>query len=111
LGLSAGVLAEKLTGHLVREIIVRGARGGPLTSLAAQLNADKIHLQGQRIEDILGRLDNEVRRALNQLDNTHSMASAPVALAQLPALTAGFTGRDSELTIFNYRGYRLVSSS
>jgi len=38
LGLSAETLAEKLTGHLVREIVVRGSRGGPLEPLAVQLN-------------------------------------------------------------------------
>ena len=97
LGLSAGLLAEKLTGNLIREIMVRGARSGPLTPLAAQLNADKTNLRGQRIEDILGRLDNEVRRALDRLDTTRAMAAVPVALAQLPAVTTGFTGREAEL--------------
>jgi hypothetical protein len=43
------VLAEKLTGYLVREIMFRGSGGGPLTPLAEQLNHDLTHLQGQRV--------------------------------------------------------------
>jgi hypothetical protein len=39
------VLANKLTSHLVREIMARGSGGGPLTSLADQLNHDLTHLQ------------------------------------------------------------------
>ena len=35
LGVPATVLAEKLTTNLLREIVVRGSRGGPLESLAA----------------------------------------------------------------------------
>ena len=38
LGVPGAVLADKLTGHLVREIIVRGSGGGPLTPLAGQFN-------------------------------------------------------------------------
>jgi WD40 repeat protein len=68
LGTSGAVVAEKLTSHLLREIVVRAAQGGPLSPLAAQLNHDATHLQGQRIEKILGRLDNEVRKALARLD-------------------------------------------
>lgn len=99
LGVPASVLAQKLTGHLVREIVVRGARGGPLAPLAAQLNHDKTHLQGQRIEDMLGRLDNEVRKALARLDNPQAVRAGPAPLAQLPPVPAGFTGRDDELAV------------
>jgi tetratricopeptide (TPR) repeat protein/energy-coupling factor transporter ATP-binding protein EcfA2 len=48
----------------MREIVVRGARGGPLEPLAAQLNHDVIHLQGRRLEDMVGQLADEVREAL-----------------------------------------------
>jgi hypothetical protein len=54
-GISATVLAEKLTNHAVREITIRGARGGPLAPLAAQLNYDMTHLQAQRLEGMLER--------------------------------------------------------
>ena len=50
LGVSGAVLAEKLTAHLLREIVVRGSRGGPLFPLASQLNDDVTHLQGQQLE-------------------------------------------------------------
>jgi hypothetical protein len=56
LGIPGAVLAEKLTGHLVREIMLRGSGGGPLTPLADQLNHDLTHLQGQRVEGMLARL-------------------------------------------------------
>ena len=56
LGVPGDLLVEKLCGHLVREIMLRGSGGGPLTPLAEQLNHDLTHLQGQRIEDMLARL-------------------------------------------------------
>ena len=61
LGVPGTVLAERLTGHLVREILLRGSRGGTLTPLADQLNHDLTHLQGQRVEGMLARLAGEVR--------------------------------------------------
>jgi uncharacterized protein YidB (DUF937 family) len=64
LGVSGTVLADRLTVHLVREIMFRGSGGGPLTPLAGQLNHDLTHLQGQRIEGMLARLAGEVRDAL-----------------------------------------------
>ena len=71
LGVPGTVLADRLTGHLVREIMLRGSRGGPLTPLAGQLNHDLTHLQvrrvevqGQRVESMLARLAEEVRDAL-----------------------------------------------
>jgi hypothetical protein len=56
LGVPSAVLAEKLTGNLVREIMLRGSGGGPLTPLADQLNHDLTHLQGRRVEGMLARL-------------------------------------------------------
>lgn len=60
LGISAVVLADDLTGHLVPGIVTRAARGGPF----APLNHDKSHLRGQWMRDILGPLGNKVREAL-----------------------------------------------
>lgn len=99
LGVPGTVVAAKLTGHLLREIVVRGSRGEPLFPLASQLNDDVTHLQGQRIEAVLGQLAGEVRQTLARLDTTHAVAAAPVALAQLPAMTAGDAGRDDELAV------------
>jgi tetratricopeptide (TPR) repeat protein len=97
--LSAGTLAEILTGYLVREIVVRGARGGPLAPLAAQLNHDMTHLQGQRIEGKVDRLDGKLLEVLARLADTHAVPSAPTALSQLPPEVRGFTGRDAELAV------------
>jgi hypothetical protein len=61
LGVPGAVLAGRLTGHLVREIIVRGSGGGPLTPLADQLNHELTRLQ---IGGMFARLAAEVRDAL-----------------------------------------------
>ncbi len=97
LAVPAGLLAAKLTRYLLREIITRGARGGPLFPLASQLNDEVTHLQGQRIETVLGQLSGEVRQALARLDATHAVAAAPVATEQLSAATTAITGRDDEM--------------
>ena len=55
-GVPVSEVAAKLTGHLVREIQVRGSRGGPLADLADQLNHDLTHLQGQRLEGMLAQV-------------------------------------------------------
>ena len=92
LGLTAAALAETLTGYLIREIVVRGSRGGSLEPLAAQLNHDVTHLQGQRLEGMVGQLAGEVRDALARLDT--SLAGVRYSL---PPDTAAFTGREEEL--------------
>ena len=68
------VLAENLTGHLMREIVLRGSGGGPLTPLADQLNHDLTHLQGQRVEGMLGRLVALVSAAPTPLADTGGRA-------------------------------------
>jgi hypothetical protein len=60
LGVSGGVLAETLARHLVREIMVRGSRGGSLAPLADHLNHDVTHLQGRRLEGMLAQLADQV---------------------------------------------------
>jgi tetratricopeptide (TPR) repeat protein len=97
LGVAGVVLAERLTAHLLREIVIRGAGGGPLTALASQLNADVTHLQVRRLEGVVDRRADELLDAMARLDGTR--AAAPVALAQLPPAPAGFTGRDGDLAV------------
>jgi tetratricopeptide (TPR) repeat protein len=75
LGVPGAVLADRLTGHLVREIMFRGSRGGPLTPLADQLNHDVTHLQGQRLEGMFARLAGEVRDALIRSADVVSLAA------------------------------------
>ena len=79
LGVPGTVLAGKLTGHLVREIIVRGSGGGPLTPLADQFNHELTRLQGQRIEGMLARLAADVRGALARPDSGVTVAGRPLA--------------------------------
>jgi tetratricopeptide (TPR) repeat protein len=100
LGVTGGMVVSALTGHLIREIASRGARDMPLFPLASQLNHDATHLQGQRLEDMLGQLAGQVRAALARLDAARGIA-APTALAQLPLLAAGFTGRGEELAVLD----------
>jgi hypothetical protein len=64
LGVPGSVLVDRLTDHLVREIIVDASGGGPLTPLADQFNHELTRLQ---IEGMFARLAGEVRGAL-----THS---------------------------------------
>jgi hypothetical protein len=68
LGLTAAVVTEKLAGHLVREITVRGVRGGPLQPLANQLGHDRNYLQGLRLEGKVDHLDDRLVMMLAILD-------------------------------------------
>ena len=76
LGVATADVADRLAGHLVREIIARGSRGGPLEPLAGQLNHDLTHIQGHRME----RLIVDVREMLN---GSPSWQAAPAAMRGL----------------------------
>jgi hypothetical protein len=81
LGVPGTVLAERLTGHLVRQIMLRGSGGGPLTPLADRLNHDLTHLQGQRVEGRLTQLAQfvgEIRDALAEPDSGTVTAGRPL---------------------------------
>jgi tetratricopeptide (TPR) repeat protein len=75
MGVSGSTVAEKLTRHLLREIVERAASGAPLTSLAAQLNHDATHLHLARLQgsvdrladDVVWRIARELRTALADL--------------------------------------------
>jgi hypothetical protein len=88
LGVSGGVLAETLAGHLIREIMLRGSRGGPLAPLADQLNHDVTHLQGQRLERMLAQLAGQVM-ALPRAGGGWEAPRKPVRLLPRPAFLAG----------------------
>lgn len=62
LGVSADTLAQKLSAHLLQEVIGRGAQGGPLEPLAAQLNHDMTHLQGRQLQYLVGQLTEKLDR-------------------------------------------------
>jgi hypothetical protein len=93
-GIPTAVLAQKLTNHIIRQIILRGARGGSLAPLADQLNHDLTHMQGQRLEQMVGQLADEFRQALAQLSSSRAVADS-IALAQLTPNTAGLARLDA----------------
>ena len=69
-------VADRLTGQLVREIMIRGAQGGPLTPLASQLNHDLTHLQGQRIEGQGQRMEGMLAQLLDLLGGAPAAESS-----------------------------------
>jgi tetratricopeptide (TPR) repeat protein len=78
LGIEVPAVAEALTRHLLREILLAGAGGGPLTPLAAQLNHDLTQLQGQQHTAQLLQLTEEIQAALAALshrDQSHREAT------------------------------------
>jgi tetratricopeptide (TPR) repeat protein len=77
-------LAEVLTSHLVREIVTRGASGGPLTPLADQLNQDLTHLQGQQHSAGLTRLMEDMQAVLAMLHRLDHQAQSLPASTALP---------------------------
>jgi hypothetical protein len=83
LGVPVAVLAERLTGHLVREIIVGGSGGGPLAPLADQFNHELTRLQ---IGGMLDRLAAEVRDALARPSSGGTVAGGPLAEVTDPFL-------------------------
>jgi tetratricopeptide (TPR) repeat protein len=97
LGVGGGELAGLLAGHLLAEIVAAGARGGPLFPLAAQLNDDVTHLQGQQVHAALRQLADAVARIAGA--QAPAVAAAAAMVDQLPAATPGFTGRDGELGV------------
>ena len=112
LGVPGSVLAQTLAGHLVREIMVRGSGGGPLTPLADQLNHDVTHLQGQRLEGLLAQLAGQVMALAREGGD----AGAPGKPVRLPPRLVFLAGRDellaevgARLTAGDDPGPRLVA--
>jgi hypothetical protein len=103
LGVQAGVLGSMLAGYLLEEIIGRGARGGPLQPLANQLNHDRAHLQGLRVEGKVNELDDKLLEVLGRLDASHSVvATVPTFHAVRPYVSnAPFTGRAQDLGVLD----------
>jgi glycogen debranching enzyme len=104
LGVPSIVVAQTLTGHLIREILARGSRGGPLTPLADQLNHDVTHLQGQRLEAMLGQLADEIRDALAPLGRSPAAVTGEESARTGNTSSGGtffepaYRGRESQLT-------------
>lgn len=85
LGISPGAAAAGLTGHLLDEIVSRGARGGALFPLAAQMNADLVRLQGQQTQQALRELSAEIQEAILQVREPPGLPGPSLR----PALEAG----------------------
>jgi hypothetical protein len=88
-GIADGVIAPVLTRHLLSQIVCRAARGGPLAALAAQLNADVTHLQGQRAGRLLRQMGAEILSAIgpNPLAGADGLAAAMRAPECPPGLS------------------------
>jgi hypothetical protein len=84
LGISVPMLAEQLTGQLLRELVARGASGGPLASLSNQLNHDLTHLQGREHSESLARLVMELQTALTALHQLEQQDHPALARTTLP---------------------------
>src|SRR5260370_11231700 len=98
LGIPATVFAEELTGHLVREILIRGSRGGPVAPLAAQLNHDITHLQGLRLKEMVGLLAEEIRKVVAlQAAGAPTLVSSLGVRYSLPPDVEMFTDREEVL--------------
>jgi len=93
------VLAEKVTAHLLREILVRGSREGALFPLASQLNHDQSRLDNQQLKSMISDLARP--------EGAHPVAP-PTALAPpsayleqvrriAPQDPPGLLGRETEL--------------
>jgi NACHT domain len=70
----AGALAQLLTRHLLAGIVFQGARGGPLSPLAVQINMDVMLLQGQQTHDIVRQLGTELLEAIAKIGPPAALA-------------------------------------
>jgi hypothetical protein len=99
LGVPGTVVAAKLTSHLLQEIVVRGSYGGRLEPLANQLNHDATHIQGQRLEGMLGLLADEARGTFSRLEEREHQARTPRLEARVTTHLA-VTGRRRDLPMY-----------
>ena len=112
LGVRTDILVQKLMGHLVRAVVVRGASGGALEPLAAQLNHDATHLQGQQIKGMLAELSEEVREALARLDDSSAIVT-PTGVLTDRRLTVGpadntYSGKQAHQRVRRFRKFQFV---
>jgi hypothetical protein len=112
MGVPGPLVAQKLTGHLVWEIISRGSRGGPLAPLANQLNHEVTHMQGQRIEGMFAQMADQIME-LGRMGNTPEMPGKAVRLPPRPASLVGredlLVDLDTRLASGNDSGPRMVA--
>jgi tetratricopeptide (TPR) repeat protein len=92
LGLGVEEITQALVRNVVREVLARGASGGPLAPLADQLNHDLTRLQGQHTAGMLARIVEELVWVTRQ-----STTVAQPIPREFPRPIADFTGRRDEL--------------
>jgi hypothetical protein len=108
LGVPGTVLAEKLTDHLIREIMFRGSGGGPLTPLADQLNHDLTHRMLARLarqgQDAQAQEGSAIVMRAGEADprrlGVHAAISVPGMSDQVPP---EYVSRDVDATEFGVR--------
>ena len=94
LGVSAAEVAETLASRLVREIIGRGARGGPLEPLANLLGHDRSFLQGLRLEGKIDHMDGLLAAMLAVLDEARpGSRGQQLVVGEIPRKPPGYVVR------------------
>ena len=86
LGIPDGVIAERLTDHLVETIRSAALRGGPLKPLADRIDHDAAYLRDRRVAGVLARVDDGVRTILDRLDGQPVTVTAEEFASDVQAL-------------------------
>ena len=86
LGIPDGVIAERLTDHLVETIRSAALRGGPLKPLADRIDHDAAYLRDRRVAGVLARVDDGVRTMLDRLDGQPVTVTAEEFASDVQAL-------------------------
>ena len=115
LGVPGIALAEKLTDHLIREIMFRGSGGGPLTPLADQLNHDLTHRMLARLaregQDARAQEGSAMVMRVGEADprrlGVHAAISVPGMSDQVPP---EYVSRDVDATEFGVRARVTVAA-
>ena len=99
IGIAVPALTQKLTRNLVREIVTRGSRDGPLAPLADQLNHDMTHLQNMQIDGKIDQIASIAQATFSQLQNLTSTDARAVRdlRSTLRSRNWSFTGREDDI--------------
>jgi hypothetical protein len=78
LGVPAGMVAARLTDHLISEILARGSGGGPLEPLANQFGHELTHSQLEKLNDMASSHAQAVRDQTRVLEQTLAASIKPL---------------------------------
>ncbi len=104
LGIPAGVIAERLTFHLIARIKAVALDSGPLLPLASQLNHDEASMRDQWSAGVLVRVDQGVRAILDQLDGPSVTATAAEFAGDVRAFLRGLAEQAAHGRLPSYLG-------